>query len=231
MKIYAIGDLHLSGEPPQKPMDIFDACWHNHWQKIKTDWQSKITPDDLVLVCGDISWGMNLKAALPDLLEIADLPGKKVFIRGNHDYWWASVTKMRAALDENCYFLHNNFYAFDDMAICGSRGWTTPNIEGFTEQDGKTFMREIERTHRSLDMAVEAGYKKIILAMHYPELYIDEIPTGFSNLCDEYHVLHALYGHLHGYESFKVGFHGKKNDTSYHLVSADFLDFKLKQIL
>ena len=231
MKIYAIGDLHLSGEPPQKPMDVFEDCWQNHWQKIKTDWLSKVNAEDIVLLCGDISWGLNFQRALVDLQAIAALPGRKVFIRGNHDYWWSGVAKMRTALDESCYFLHNNFYAFADMAICGSRGWTTPNIEGFTELDGKTFLRELERTERSLDMANEAGYSKIILAMHYPVLYIDEIPTGFSNLCDEYQVMHALYGHLHGKESFRVGFHGKKNDTSYHLVSADFLDFKLKKIL
>ena len=231
MNIYAIGDLHLSGNPPQKPMEVFAACWHSHWQKIKTDWLNTVSAQDVVLICGDISWGLNLPKALQDLQEIAKLPGQKVFIRGNHDFWWTGVEKMRAALDDNCYFLHNNFYMFGNIAICGSRGWTTPNIDGFSEQDGKIFLRELERTERSLDMAAESGYEKIILAMHYPALYIDEIPTGFSNLCDDYKVTHALYGHLHGEESFRMGFHGQKNVTNYHLVSADFLDFKLKKII
>lgn len=231
MKVYAIADLHLSGNPPQKPMDIFDKVWENHWDKIKADWLEKIEKNDIIIIAGDTSWGLNLKSALPDLAEIAALPGRKVFIRGNHDYWWSSITKMQSLLDESCFFLHNNFYAFDDIAICGSRGWITPNLEDFSEQDGKIFMRELERTERSLDLAKENGYEKIVLALHYPVLYIDEVPTGFSNLCDDYHVSHAIYGHLHGADSFRAGFHGKKNDTSYHLVSADSTNFKLKQIL
>ncbi len=229
MHIYAIGDLHLSGEPPRKPMSVFGPNWENHWQKIKHSWQKQVTDNDLVIICGDTSWAIKLDDALPDLLAINSLPGGKIFVRGNHDYWWTSVSKMKAALDDSCFFLHNNFYATTTFAICGSRGWLTPQAEIFAEQDKKIYEHELTRIEYSLNAAKEAGYTDIILALHYPPLYADAQPTGFSALCEKYQVKYCLYGHLHDAD-ISIGYQGNHAGTNYSLVSADALDFQLKKI-
>ena len=230
MNIYAIGDLHLSGDPPSKPMSIFDACWQNHWHKIKLHWQNTVTANDVVIVCGDTSWAMKLNDALEDLTAIDQLPGKKVFIRGNHDFWWTSISKMQKSLSDNCFFLHNNFHAFADIAICGSRGWLTPNQEEFTAADNKIYQKELQRVEYSLAQAQSSDYEKIILALHYPPLYIDKQPTGFSELCAKYQVQQCVYGHLHA-QSIEFGYQGVCQTTDYHLVSADAINFTLQKII
>lgn len=230
MNIYAIGDLHLSGEPPTKPMSIFGANWQNHWQKIKTNWQKVVTTEDIVIVCGDISWAMKFSDALVDLLAIDQLPGKKVFIRGNHDFWWSSISKMQQNLSSNCFFLFNNFHAFADIAICGSRGWLTPTSEDFTIEDEKIYQKELQRVKSSLAQAKIYNYQKIILVLHYPPLYIDKKATGFTELCDKYQVQECIYGHLHA-QSIDFGYQGVFNKTNYHLTSADALNFTLQKII
>ncbi len=229
MNIHAIGDLHLSGQPPRKPMSVFGADWDNHWEKVQNSWRRSVTNEDIVLVCGDTSWAMKFNDALFDLTEIASLPGKKIFIRGNHDYWWSTLNKMNAAGLPDCFFLQNNFYACGGAAVCGSRGWLTPGSEGFSPEDEKIYLNELARVETSLAQAQVAGHSDIILALHYPPLYADGAATGFSRLCDKYKVKHCVYGHLHG-DSAACGWQGKAADTVYHLVSADSLQFKLKLI-
>ncbi|MDR2006010.1 MAG: metallophosphoesterase, partial [Acidaminococcales bacterium] len=171
MSIYAIGDLHLSGRPPAKPMSVFAPEWENHWEKIQKSWLAAAEQDDLVIICGDISWALHFPDALRDLREIGALPGSKVFIRGNHDFWWSGVAKMNAAIGGGCFFLHNNFCAAGGTAVCGSRGWLTPNAPDFAEKDEIIYRRELIRAENSLLAARQAGYEKPLLALHYPPLY------------------------------------------------------------
>ena len=229
MNIYAIGDLHLSGHPPLKPMSIFGKEWEGHWETIAAHWQTSVNQDDLVIICGDTSWAMRLAQATDDLNSIADLPGQKIIVRGNHDFWWSSLAKMEEQTDRRLFFLHNNFFAGGRLAICGSRGWLTPDAEDFSPEDEKIYQRELERTERSLILAQNAGYKEILLALHYPPLYNTGSPTGFSRLCEQYKVRHCLYGHLHA-TSISLGWQGERAGTHYHLVSADALKFNIKKI-
>ncbi len=129
MNIFAIADLHLSGTPPKKPMDVFGNHWQGHWQKIKADWLMKVTDSDVVLRAGDTSWGMRWDEAWVDLTELMALPGHKVLIRGNHDYWWQTVSKMKAAVEGKLTFLQNTYVAAGQWAICGSRGWFRPRMK------------------------------------------------------------------------------------------------------
>jgi len=230
MHIYAIGDLHLSGQPPLKPMSVFGQEWEDHWEKISAHWQAAVTQDDLVIICGDTSWAMKLSEAKADLDAIAALPGRKILVRGNHDYWWDGLAKMAEETGQRLFFLHNNSYADGWLAICGSRGWLTPDAEGFAPADEKIYRRELERVERSLRLAKQAGAEETWLALHYPPLYSDGRPTGFSQLCEKYHVRRCLYGHLHG-ASISLGWQGECAGTCYCLVSADALGFVLKKIV
>lgn len=227
MHIYAIGDLHFSGMPERKPMDIFDIRWANHRQKLAKNWEKTVRPEDLVILCGDISWAMKLPEAMEDLLYIARLPGKKVMLRGNHDYWWTSLKKMEAATDNTFFFLQNTFYPADaKLAICGSRGWTTPVCEGFRpETDGKILRHEVLRIRASLDAAKAAGYTEYILALHYPPFYLAEENSVFKSLIDEYGVTTCAFGHIHGEDGAAAIFEGVRDGCRYKLVSCDTQDF------
>lgn len=228
MKIFAIADTHLSGNPPTKPMDIFGDHWRDHWTKIKTDWQARVAPDDTVLLAGDISWAMKLSAALEDLGEIAALPGRKILIRGNHDYWWQTVSKMSAAVDGRLSFLHNSFTAVGRWAVCGSRGWITPADPAFTPEDQPIYQRELGRTRASLAAARAAGHENLILMLHYPPR-TGEATSGFTDLLTEFAVSICVYGHLHN-EAARAVPAGAINGTCCYLVSCDALDFKLQEI-
>ncbi len=229
MRIYAIGDLHLSGQPPQKPMTIFGDHWTNHWERIQRDWLARVREEDLVLLAGDLSWGMRLADALPDLLAIADLPGRKILVRGNHDYWWQSLNKMKTALSGRLEFLQNNFFSAGSLAVCGSRGWLLPEDPLFQASDEAIYQRELLRTETSLQAAAQAGFQNKILLLHYPPLYIGTQTSAFADLCRRYSVRHCIYGHLHS-EGIAAAFEGKQDGTQFHLVSADALGFQLKEI-
>lgn len=225
MSIYAIGDLHLSGIPPAKPMDIFGAHWAGHREKIILAWRKVVQPEDLVIVCGDISWGMSLPEALPDLEALAALPGKKVLLRGNHDYWWCSLKKMQEALGANFFFLQNNFFPWGDMAICGSRGWMLPDWLGFTPEDEPILRREVLRLTASLEAAKKAGFEKIIAALHYPPFLMEEEPSCIRDLLEAYGVQKCVFGHIHGSEGARMVFQGRYHGVVYGLVSCDSRDF------
>ena len=230
MRIFAIGDLHLSGEPPQKPMTIFGDHWKDHWLRIQQDWLARVQDEDFVLLAGDLSWGMHLNDAMPDLLAVAALPGQKVLIRGNHDYWWQTLGKMNTALAGRLHFLQNTFFPADQIAVCGSRGWLLPDDPQFQISDEAIRRRELLRTEASLKAAEQAGFRQKLLLLHYPPLYAFTQGSAFAELCRRYEVKHCLYGHLHG-PGIAAAFEGEKDGTYYHLVSADALAFQLKEII
>lgn len=230
MSIFAIGDLHLSGEPPTKPMTLFGSHWDNHWQKIKASWLSMVTPEDAVIICGDTSWASGLNEALEDLQAISQLPGNKIILRGNHDYWWSTVKKMTAVTSGNFAFLHNNYYKFKDYAICGTRGWSMPGSDPFTEQDESIFNRECLRLEHSLSKAANAGCSNIIVALHYPPLYKGMTHSAFTDLCEYYKVRHCIFGHIHGNDHQNV-VQGLYKGTEYRLVSIDYVNFTMQKIV
>ncbi|MFR3072177.1 MAG: metallophosphoesterase [Paeniclostridium sp.] len=229
MSLYAIGDLHFS-TAVNKPMNIFGDNWDNHEEKIIDSWKSKVKDDDIVLVVGDTSWGINMNEAEQDLDIIHKLPGKKIFVKGNHDYWWTTVTKLNK-LYENMSFLQNNFYSYKDYAICGTRGWICPNDFKFTQEDEKIYKREAHRLKLSLDAAKKAGFKKIIVITHYPPTNDKLESSLFTDIYEQYCVEKVIYGHLHGKESFKMGLEGIRNEVEYKLVSCDYTNFNIIKIM
>lgn len=230
MNIFAISDLHLSGVPPKKPMEIFGENWTDHWDKIKNNWLEVVSSQDVVLLPGDISWGMNFKEASEDLAAIDELPGRKILVKGNHDYWWSTSAKMRKNLPPSITFLHNSYEIINNIAICGSRGWTNPLDNTFTAQDEKVYQRELGRIETSIQSALDAGISRIILVTHYPMIYWPEVDGKYARSLAKWGVEHYIYGHLHdgGVIHGPTGvFHG----VCYHLVSCDALDFRLKKII
>ena len=225
MRIYAIGDLHLSHANP-KPMGVFGAAWNQHWEKICANWWRLITAEDVVLIPGDISWAMKLSDAVTDLNSIAELPGKKIIMRGNHDYWWNSLAKVSSVLPASMIALQNDCVDLGEVVVCGSRGWLCKGSSGFKEEDEKIYNRELVRLELSLSKA--AG-KNIIAMTHYPPFNERQEESGFSLLYQKYSVSTAIYGHLHG-RSCEYAFEGALNGTQYNLVSCDHLDFCPKLI-
>ena len=227
MKVYAIGDLHL-GFMENKTMDVFGDRWKEHAKRLQEAWRDQITEDDLVILCGDLSWAMRLEQARPDLAYIHDLPGKKVCIKGNHDFWWEKIGVLNK-LYTDLYFIQNTAYLSGDLAICGARGWAlSDNME---EQDKKIYLREHERLKLSLKDAVLKGAKEIIVALHYPPTNERREPSLFTELIQDYPVSHVVYGHLHDEKAWSVSLQGRYKQADYHLVAADYINFKPKYIL
>lgn len=230
MHIYAIGDLHLSGEPPAKPMEIFGEHWRDHKEKIQQHWLEAVTQEDTVIVCGDISWAMSLEGAAQDLDWLAQLPGRKLLLRGNHDYWWTSLAKMQKRFGEHFEFLQNGCIMASDIAICGTRGWILPSAENFTPEDEKIYKREAIRLELSLQAAAKEQPASIITAFHYPPLFAPTEETVFTELLAKYKVQHCVYGHIHG-ENHVITFEGERNGINYKLVSCDTQGFQLYKII
>ena len=231
MNVYAISDLHLSGMNP-KPMDIFGSGWEGHFEKICADWNEKVKDDDVVLVCGDISWGISLEEGLYDLERLKPLRGRKVFIRGNHDYWWNGITKLRdRAPDGTFYFLQNDGIRFEGVVICGSRGWTCPGSPDFTERDERLYLREAERFKLCFQSAEKLRREgdRLIAMIHYPPYSLKNSDTLFTGLFEGNGVDFAVFGHLHGDAYFP--FRSKRNGVEYVLTSCDKVGFKLQKIL
>lgn len=229
MSLYAIGDLHFSTSV-DKPMDIFGENWEGHELKITNNWKDSVKKEDTVLVLGDTSWGINLEQAKSDLEIIDNLPGDKIFVKGNHDYWWTTVTGLNKLYD-NMKFLQTNFYEYKDYAICGGRGWICPNTVKFDENDEKIYKREENRIRLSLEAARKKGYSKFIVITHYPPTNDQLEDSIYTNLYEEYNVEKVVYGHLHGRESFKMGLKGNRNGVEYILASCDYTDFKMIKIM
>lgn len=228
LMIWAIADLHFD-PTGEKPMDIFGPNWENHEDKIIKNWNENVTDDDLVLLPGDISWGLRLLEAKIDLDIIDELPGKKIISKGNHDYWWSSLNKMHSLGLKTIEFINNNSYTYGDIAIIGTRGWIPRDALGFDEvHDEKIYMREVNRLKNSLEANKEAKNK--IAMIHYPPFNQDYSSNEFTDLMAEYGVQLCLYGHLHG-EGHKYVYEGDINGVEFMCVASDFLDFKLKKIM
>jgi predicted phosphohydrolase len=224
-KIFALGDLHLSFSS-EKPMDIFGSAWLNHDERIKKNWLSAVSSDDYVFLLGDHSWALRFDDALPDLNWIHELPGKKIMLRGNHDLWWATISKLRDLFDD-MNFIQNDSIRIGDVAICGSRGWLTPSDQNFNEaEDRHIYDRELIRFKMSLDAAVRTGARVIIAGLHFPPSAGHGTRSGFLDLIEQYGVSKVVYGHLHGREAYKKGLQGEYNGTEYYLASGDYLEFK-----
>lgn len=229
MSLYAIGDLHF-GTSVDKPMDIFGENWVGHEDKIIYNWKNTVTESDTVLVLGDTSWAINLQQAKSDLDIINNLPGNKIFVKGNHDYWWTTVTSLNKLYD-NMKFLQTNFYEYGEYAICGGRGWICPNNVKFDEEDEKIYIREENRIRLSLQAASKKGYSKFIVITHYPPTNDRLEESLFTKLFEEYKVEKVIYGHLHGNESFKMGLREVRNGVEYILASCDYIDFNLIKVM
>ena len=230
MKVYAISDLHLSisGE---KPMDIFGEKWEGYLEKITEDWNAKVLDDDVVLIAGDISWAMTLDVALKDIEFLKGLKGTKILIRGNHDYWWQGITKIRNSLPENIIALQNDSVKIGSCVFCGSRGWATPGSPDFGEHDLHIYEREAERFKLALSSAEKLKEEEdaLICLIHYPPFNVRKENSLFTELFEAYGVNKVVYGHLHGKGANAV-LRLNKNGVEYILSSCDLVDNKLVEI-
>ncbi len=223
MGIYVIGDLHLS-VAAKKPMDIFSG-WSGHAEKLIASWNSKITGADTVVLVGDTSWGDSIPQAMPDFRLLHNLPGRKLLIKGNHDYWWGSMKKMRDSLDhyglESIEILHNNSFYVEGKHLCGSRGWIFENGQ---PHDEKLVRREAIRIEASLKArGTQPG--ETILFLHYPPLYANQSIERYLELMELYNVSRCYYGHIHGH-AHKLAVQGSHCGVAFHMVSADYLGFE-----
>ncbi len=207
-------------------MNVFGMHWDRHFETIQANWQERVHMDDIVLLPGDISWAMQMPQAMKDLQSIAELPGRKILLRGNHDYWWSSITKIRSLLPERMYALQNDSLILDDFVFCGTRGWMLPTAQMPLEpQDQKIFVREVARLQLSLEHAQKHGLgKQLIALMHFPPLLADGEETPFTRLLEQAQTTEVVYGHLHG-AGIKNGFLGERQGVGYHLVSCDAIQF------
>ena len=226
MTVFAISDLHLPAR--MKPMDVFGPHWANHFERISEDWRAKVGAEDLVLIPGDISWAMRLEEALEDLQRISALPGRKVLLRGNHDYWWNAIGKVRRALPEGMYALQNDCLQLDGVLLAGSRGWTIPADPEAEDEDARVYRRERVRLEMSLKYARQKDAEApLTVMMHYPPL--SETNPGFSDLLEAYGARDVVYGHLHG-AGLQGAIRGERNGITYHQVSCDGLGFRVYKV-
>lgn len=228
MALYAISDFHLSFTT-DKPMNVFGENWKDHHKKIKESWMKTVKKEDTVIIAGDISWSMDMEDGMEDLNWISELPGKKVFVKGNHDYWWTSISKLNN-LYKDMKFIQNNYFGYEEYALCGTRGWICPGGDNFTEHDNKVYKRELIRLKLSLESALKDGYKKFIIILHYPPFNGAIVDNGFLEIFKEYNVENIVFGHLHGMPKDNP-FNGEIEGIKYILTSCDYLDFKLIKIL
>ena len=232
MVIYVIGDLHLSFGT-NKPMDIFG--WGNHAEKLKQNWIECVKPDDTVILPGDFSWAMSLEDAYKDFEFLDNLPGQKILSKGNHDYWWNTITKMEKYIKEKNFmtinFLQNNSYLVEDKIIVGTRGWQTNNWS--SQDDYKILKRENERLKLSINDGISkfGENKEIICFLHYPPFFKEKVPEeiDFIRTMKEFDIHKCYYAHLHG-ESHKEAFEGNLDGIEFELVSSDYLKFDLKKM-
>lgn len=230
MRLFAIADLHLPGGD-EKPMNVFGAHWEGHFRRISEDWRARVSEEDAVLIPGDISWAMQLADAVPDLRSIGELPGRKLLIKGNHDYWWSSLTRVQEAMGEGMTALQHTAADLGPWVVCGTRGWVFPTPAApLNDEDQKVFLRELARLRLGLDAAsaIAAG-RPIVVMLHYPPLFDTQRDTGFTAILEQYRVHTAVYGHLHG-AGIRAGFNGEHNGVRYALTSCDSLDFRLMEL-
>ncbi|MCI7233619.1 MAG: metallophosphoesterase [Oscillospiraceae bacterium] len=223
MALFVMGDLHLSLSS-DKSMDIFGG-WENYVERIKENWNREVSPEDTVVVPGDISWAMSLKEAGADFRYIHELPGRKIILKGNHDYWWTTAAKMNNFLAENgfdsIFILHNNHYAYENYGICGTRGWINDDSE---PADAKVLAREAQRLETSIASAENAGLEPLVF-LHYPPLYGNEYNPELLEVMYRHNIKRCWYGHIHGRKGHQNAVNGERDGIVFQLVSADYVQF------
>ena len=197
MRVLAIADPHLSGAQP-KPMDVFGPSWVGHPEAFFDGWRRVVRDGDLVLVAGDISWAMRLEEARVDLEAIAALPGEKVLMRGNHDYWWPSLAKLRRALPPGMHVVQNDAVRIGDVVVGGTRGWICPGSPGFGDQDRRVYERELQRLSLSLAAIAREGGAYRVVMLHFPPTNPRGEPSGFTDLLRSARIDALVFGHVHG---------------------------------
>ena len=230
MRVFAIGDLHLEGSTG-KSMDRFGENWRGHDRKIFEAWERVGRDEDLLLLVGDISWAMRLEDARRDLERIGEMKGRKLMLKGNHDYWWSSVSKMTRELHPSIEVLQASSIIINRVAVAGTRGWMCPGDAYFKDDDERIYRREVGRLRSALGglRGRETRYDRLIVALHYPPLNDRHDASGFTELIDECGADVCVYGHLHG-DAIKTALTGQRGRTRYYLVSADAVDFAPAEI-
>lgn len=220
--IYGISDLHLD-YTEDKSMEIFGANWYNYQNRIFENWREIVKEDDLVLIPGDISWGLKLNDALPDLEKIENLPGKKILLKGNHDYWWKSLNKLNSLDFKTIEFLQNNSFTHENYNIAGTRSWSSRDSSGFTKDDEAIFKRELIRLELSLD-TIKNDLETIVI-LHYPPFNKQGLPNEMGEILNKYdNISTCLYGHLHS-DGLASVVEGEIDGITYKCLSADYIDF------
>ena len=230
MKIYSISDLHLDVNN-SKPMDIFGPVWKDYLDTIIADWNNKVTDEDVVILAGDYSWAMKLEEVAPDFEFLNNLKGTKIIIRGNHDYWWSSVSKVREKLPKNTYALQNDAIKIGDYIFCGNRGWLIPEGKFNTDENQKIYAREVIRADLSLKAAkkLQTNNEKIVFITHYPPFNNKAESSEYTRLLEENGVSMVVFGHLHGYVNPKM-LYNEINGVKYYLTSCDAVKNQLVEI-
>ncbi|NLZ45741.1 MAG: serine/threonine protein phosphatase [Clostridiales bacterium] len=222
MSLFVIADLHLSLSV-DKPMDIFGG-WNDYMQRIEENWCKVVKENDTVVIPGDISWGMNFKEAEKDFEFLNNLPGRKIISKGNHDYWWNTVSKMTNFFNEKGFssinILHNNHYQYENLGICGTRGWIN---ETNAIADKKVLLREAGRLTFSIESALKQDLKPIVF-LHYPPIFANDQNLEILEVLHKYGIKHCFYGHIHG-RGCKNAFNGVSDGIHYQLISSDYLHF------
>lgn len=228
MALFVIGDTHLSLSV-NKPMDVFGG-WQNYMQRLEENWKAVVQPEDTVVIPGDVSWGMSMEEAKADFAFLHQLPGQKILMKGNHDYWWTTRSKMDKFFEENQFttltVLHNSSISAEGVSLCGSRGWM---FEQGQEHDKKLITRECGRIRASLQDAKRFGEQEKILFLHYPPVFMQDSIPEFLELMQEYGVKRCYYGHIHS-QGCRYAFQGDWNGVHLEMISADFLRFTPKKI-
>jgi len=230
MSLYVLADLHLCFSDPSKTMSIFSG-WQDYQERIKKHWLDNIENDDTIVLPGDISWGMSLSEAVPDFRFINELPGSKIIIKGNHDYWWSTKKKMDEFLlaegFDTIKILHNNHYRYENYGICGTRGWV--NMPGET-QDEKVLKREVQRLETSIRSALAENLEPIVF-LHYPPIFAANFNYGILEVLYRYNIKNCYYGHIHGKSAHELCVTNTYDGINFHLISGDYLQFIPEKIL
>jgi uncharacterized protein len=222
MRVLAIADPHLSGAHP-KPMTVFGPAWEGHPDVFFEGWRREVRDDDLVLIPGDISWAMQLRDALVDLEAIAALPGRKVLLRGNHDYWWPSLRKLRSVLPERMWAIQNDAVRIEDVVVAGTRGWSAPGSHGFEEHDERIYAREVRRLGLSLAAASALGGTYLVVMLHFPPTNHRGEHSEMLDMVRSASPDAVVFGHVHGGAPVVVP---KVGDALVRFVAADHLGFR-----
>lgn len=229
MSLFVIGDLHLSMGVPEKTMEVFSG-WENYQERIGKNWRETVKDEDTVVIAGDTSWGMSTAQSEPDFRFIDNLPGKKIILKGNHDYWWTTQRKIINFFEENQFttlnILHNNHYKYENYGICGTRGWVNMPDEPF---DAKILAREAGRLETSIKSALAENLEPIVF-LHYPPIFANSFNYDMLDVLYKYNVKKCFYGHVHG-KGHSVALKGIYDDVFFSLISGDFLQFKPEKVL